>query len=238
MLTASLVFIALTLTPAESFNQGNQFYARNDYPAAIEAYMQALKGAPNPVVHYNLGNAFFKSGQIGRAILEYQRARLLDPRDNDIRTNLRFVRSYRVDKNLSVPGPIADLLDGVFHWLSYREAALLAALGIGLGALLVSLFIALRRRFLLYAAIIAFLPFLYGSIAAGVWQSFRGSKPAVVIVPEVSALSGPGEDYKDIVLIHDGSEVSIRETRGDWLLVQLPGGVGGWVKRDALGRIF
>src|SRR5213078_1952635 len=50
----------------------------------------------------------------------------------------------------------------------------------------------------------------------------------VVVVPEVNALSGPGEEFKQILLLHDGTEVRIRELRGDYLLVQVPGGGGGW----------
>jgi tetratricopeptide (TPR) repeat protein len=238
MLITQLLLIAIALTPAESFNQGNQDYSRNDYPAAIAAYALALKDAPNPAVHYNVGNAYFKSGQIGRSVIEYQRARFLAPRDNDIQTNLRFVRSYRIDKNLTLPSPFTDLIDKAFHWLSLREAALFAAIGFGLGALLLSLFIVFRKPLLLIAGILALIPFLYGAVTAAVWQAYRSSLPAVVVVPEANARSGPGEDSKDIVLIHDGTEIVIREVRGDWLLVQLPGGAGGWVKREAVERIF
>lgn len=238
MLTTSFLLIVIALTPAESFNQGNQSFARNDYAAAITSYAQALVGAPHPAVHYNLGNACFKNGQIGRAIIEYQRARFLDPRDSDAQNNLRFARSYRVDKNLTVPGPVSHLLDRAFHWLSPREAALMAALGFGLCALFLSLFIVLSRSSLLVAGIIALLPFLYGTITAAVWQGYRDSRPAVVVVSEANARSGPGDDYKDIVLIHDGTEVAVKENRGDWLLVQLPGGAGGWVRKESMETVF
>jgi hypothetical protein len=156
--------------------------------------------------------------------IAYQRARFLAPRDNDVQTNLRFVRSYRIDKNLALPSPFTDLISMAFHWLSLREAALLTAIGYGLGALLFSLFIVFRRPLLLIAGIVALIPFLYGAVTAAVWPAYRSSRPAVVVVPESNAHSGPGEDYKDIVLIHDGTEIVIKDTRGDWLLAQLPGG--------------
>jgi tetratricopeptide (TPR) repeat protein len=238
MLTTTFLLITIALTPAESFNQGNQCYSRNDYPAAIAAYALAVKDAPNPSAHYNLGNAYFKNGQAGRAVIEFQRARFLAPRDNDFQTNLRFVRSYRVDKNLAMASPFTELIDGALHWPSLREAALLAAIGFGLGALLFSLFIVFRRTLFLIAGIVALIPFLYGAVTAAVWQTYRSSRPAVVVVSEANARSGPGEDYKDIVLIHDGTEIVIKEIRGDWLLAQLPGGAGGWVKREAVEQIF
>jgi uncharacterized protein YgiM (DUF1202 family) len=60
----------------------------------------------------------------------------------------------------------------------------------------------------------------------------------VVVAPEVNALSGPGEEYKQILLLHDGTEVRIRESRGGYLLVQLPGGSGGWIRKDAVERVY
>jgi len=60
----------------------------------------------------------------------------------------------------------------------------------------------------------------------------------VVVVPEVSAQSGPGQEYKEIILVHDGTEGLIKEQRGDYILIQLPGGVGGWVKKDAVEPVF
>ena len=238
MLTTIGLLLALTAAPADAYNQGNAAYARNDYPAAIAAYQQALQAGPQPDVLYNLGNAYFKDGSIGRAIVNYQRARWLRPRDRDIAANLAFARGYRVDKTLTVPGPFSYFLDRAFHLLSFREAAQLAALCFLLGALLASLFIVSRRAWWLFAAIPLALFFLIAAITSAAWHNARTSEPAVVTVTEVSALSGPGDDYKQILLAHDGSECAIRDQRGEWLLVQFPGGAGGWVKKDAVTMVF
>jgi tetratricopeptide (TPR) repeat protein len=238
MLTTLTLLLALAAAPADPYNQGNAAYARNDYPAAVEAYQQALQAGPQPDVLYNLGNAYFKNGSIGRSIISYQQARALRPRDRDIAANLAFARSYRVDKDLTLPGPFASLLDRAFHLLSAREAALLAALCFLLAAALAALFIVSRRRWWLYGAIPCALAFAFAAVTAAAWHHERASQPAVVTVPEVSALSGPGDDYKQILLAHDGGECFIRDARGEWLLVQFPGGSGGWVKQDAVTRVF
>ena len=78
------LLLTLALTPLQAYNQGNQLYAHKDYAGAAAAYQQALVAGPCAAVHYNLGNARFKSGQVGQAILEYRRARALDPADPDI----------------------------------------------------------------------------------------------------------------------------------------------------------
>jgi tetratricopeptide (TPR) repeat protein len=236
---SSLIFVSvMALAPAGPYNQGNQLYARKDYAGAVRAYQQALKAGPSADVCYNLGNALFKSGRIGPAIVQYRRADYLRPRDADIGRNLSFARSYRVDKVLTAADPVARALDETFHLLSRREAALLAAFSFLLAALSLSAWIVRRRTvFILGTAVLATLS-LFCLITQWTWAGEVGAQPAVVVAPEVNALSGPGEEFKQILLLHDGTEVRIREQRGGYLLVQLPGGSGGWIRSEAVERVY
>lgn len=233
-----LLAVVLALAPAEAYNRGNALYAQKDYEGAARAYREALEAGPSAAVHYNLANALFKSGEIGRAILNYRRARFLEPRDPDIRANLTFARNYRVDKVLTVPGPIARALDGIFHRLSLREASLLAAVFFACSGLLLSIWIVRRWRVTLWLAMASLLLFVFCFVTRQTWIGEIDAQPAVVVVPEVDAMSGPGEEFKPILLLHDGTEVRIRETRGDHLLVQVPGGSGGWITGDAVERVY
>jgi tetratricopeptide (TPR) repeat protein len=236
MVTA-LVALAVALTPVQAYNQGNQLYARKDYDGAARAYEEALRAGPSPAALYNLGNARFKSGEIGRAILSYRRARYLAPRDPDVAANLDYARSYRVDRVPVTPSPLARGLDALFHRLSRREAALLAAVGAALAALALGVWIVRRwAAFLAGAAALAALG-LFGLVTQQVWGAEIGARPAVVVVPEVTASSGPSEDAKEILQLHDGTEVRIREARAGYALVQLPGG-GGWVRQEAVERVY
>jgi len=79
---------------------------------------------------------------------------------------------------------------------------------------------------------------LFGLITQWVWAGEVSAQPAVVVAPEVNVLSGPGEEFKQILLLHDGTEVRIRERRGGYLLVQMPGGSGGWIRSEAVERIY
>jgi tetratricopeptide (TPR) repeat protein len=238
MLARLILLSVMALAPAGPYNQGNQLYARKDYAGAARAYQQALKAGPSADVCYNLGNALFKSGRIGPAIVQYRRAHHLQPRDADIGRNLSFARSYRVDRVLTVPGPVARVLDETFHLLSRREAALLAAVSFLLAALSLSVWVVRRRTvWILGTTVLAALS-LFGLITQWVWAGEVGAQPAVIVAPEVNALSGPGEEFKQILLLHDGTEVRIREKRGGYLLVQLPGGSGGWIRSDAVERVY
>ena len=238
MLSRLILLSVMALAPASLYNQGNQLYARKDYAGAASAYQQALKAGPSADVCYNLGNALFKSGRIGPAIVQYRRACYLQPRDTDIGRNLSFARSYRVDKVLTVPDPLTRALDRVFHLLSRREAALLAAVSFLLAALSLSAWIVRRGTVSIFGTAVLATLSLFCLITQWAWTGEVGANPAVVVAPEVNALSGPGEEFKQILLLHDGTEVRIRELRGDYLLVQLPGGSGGWIRAEAVERVY
>ena len=234
----SLLVLGLVLGPVQAYNEGNRLYAQKDYAGAVRAYEEALKAGHDPRAHYNLGNALFRSGKIGEAIVHYRRAYHLAPRDHDIEANLAFARAYRVDKSTGTTSPLAQAAERALRWLSRREAALLAGMAFTLAGLVLAAWIVWRLRPLAVAAGVLALLGLYGFLAQQLWAGEVAARPAVVIVPEVSAASGPGEEFKQVLLLHDGTEVRIRETRGDWVLAQLPGGSGGWLKQSAIERVY
>jgi len=230
--------VQLTLTPAELYNEGNRHYEAGNYYDAIDAYEEAIKQVTNAQLFYNIGNSYFKVSKIGKAILNYRRARSLRPRDVDINHNLMFARNYRVDKIQIAQSPIANILSRIFHYLSLYEAQFLCTILFLLNAISVSLYVIKRRNLFGYIAIIGVLFCVIFFVNWQIWIHELTSHHAVIIAPEVKALSGPGEDYKEILVIHDGSEVFIREERGDYTLIQLPGGMGGWITREALEEIY
>ena len=234
----SLLVLGLVLGPVQAYNEGNQLYAQKDYAGAVRAYEKALEAGHDPRAHYNLGNALFRTGKLGEAIVHYRRAYYLAPRDHDIAANLAFVRAYRVDKSTGTTSPLAHAAERALRWLSRREAALLAGAMFTLAGLALAGWIVWRLPPLAGTAGGLALLGLYGFLSQQVWAGEVAARPAVVIVPEVSAASGPGEEFKQVLLLHDGTEVRIRETRGDWVLAQLPGGNGGWLQQSALERVY
>lgn len=237
-----LLMLSLAATPQPSptalYNQGNACYVAGDYQGAIDSYLQALEEVDHYKLRYNLGNAYFKSGQLGKAVIQLRRARALAPRDGDIAHNLEFIRGYRVDKMTVQTGPLEQVLVNIFTFFSVHESAFLGAACFLAAALMASLFLVTDRKWLLVLAGLALLGWSYFLAVSQVWRAERGSNPAVVIAKEASALSGPGADFKEILLLHDGTEAKVREGRGDYLLVQLPGGLGGWVPRESAELIY
>ena len=237
MTSCVIALLVLVTAPVSAYNQGNKLYAQKDYAGAAAQYEEALKAGPSAPVNFNLGNALFKSGKIGQAILHYRRARYLSPRDRDVAANLEFARAYRVDKVTTSASPFARGLDAALHCLSRREATVGAAVLFALTGGLLAAWIVRRWAVLVVAASLCALAAVYAFATQQAWAAEVRSRPAVLIVSEVNALSGPSEDAKQILLLHDGMEVEVRETRGEYLLIQLPGG-GGWVPRTSVWRVY
>jgi tetratricopeptide (TPR) repeat protein len=233
-----LVFMQFGLNPAELYSRGNAYYGQGKYSEAIAAYEQISRQFDNASVHYNLGNSYFKSGMIGKAILNFRRANYLSPRDGDIAYNLNYARNYRVDKVHSDQSPLVDLMTGVVHYVSLYEAQILTTAFFVVAVFFLSISLIYRRRISAYLLVGSAVPFLFFLICWLSWGAEVESTHAVVVAPEVSATSGPGKEYKEILLVHDGAEVIVRETRSGYALIQLPGGVGGWVQVGALEFIF
>jgi tetratricopeptide (TPR) repeat protein len=233
-----LIFIQFDLNSTELYRRGNAYYEQGKYGEAIVAYEQVSKRINNAGVYYNLGNSYFKRGMLGKAILNLRRAKFLSPRDSDIAYNLNFARNYRVDKVSSVQSPLLGFLSELFHSISLFESQLLTTMMFVVSVFFLSVVIVYRRKIAVYilgASVFLCLSFLISWLS---WRAEIEGAYAIVIAAEVRATSGPGSEYKEIIVVHDGTEVSVRETRSGYALIQLPGGVGGWVPTEVLEYIF
>lgn len=243
LILATFVAPATAETPEELFDRGNEAYRQERWDEAAEAYRAILEYRINdPRVEYNLGNAEFKLGERGRAILHYQRALRLDPTNEDIRNNLALAQSTIVDRadpqELAAPvrwvrelqnriGPdrqalaclvLVWLVAGVVAWCSARPGGWSPAAGWLLAALLLAL--------------------STGAISWRVtYQRLEGKQLAVVLESAVEVLAGPDENNATLFTVHEGLTLEIRAQRGEWLQASLPNGLNGWLPRDSVGEV-
>jgi len=237
------VFICSTpgTSPAQSaaaglLEQANQAYEESRYAEAVRLYEDILfSGVIHGTVLYNLGNAYFKTDRLGEAILAYERARQLIPRDDDVVANLQLARELTVDKITRkkshllirwITSPARNLNFNELTWMSfslYLITALLAVTGIWIRKERI------RKKILVSALVAGILLVLAGGSLAGkiIWH--RSVNRAVILAPAVDARSGPGEDYTKIFTAHEGTTVRVRQQREGWYLVALPNGLGGWI---------
>lgn len=232
LIFCSLALWTITCGRAALFDDANKLYEQGKYPEAIRLYENLLhSGHHSPGVLFNLGNAHFKNGELGRAILYYHRAQRVVPRDPDVRANLRFARQ-RVSGSLSVqPGLVHELLNrftlneiaGVTALLFWVWMALLCA-----GKWQPSLRPALRGYTTVFGAIFA--ASLLVLLAA---YSQERKQIAIITGPRTIIHLGPLEESQTAFTATDGTELRILAAREGWLQVADRSGRTGWIPASA-----
>jgi len=229
---------------AELLAEGNAAYERSDYKGAAEAYQRILDyGFEHEVVYYNLGNARFREGRLGEAVLRYEQALRLDPADREAAENLRYVASLCIDQ---VEAPAPSFPGVAASWLLTRttvreDAWLLAAAVWLLAAAIVALLVGgarLPRRPLLYlAAIFVALALISAALLLIKEGAAAGDPAAVVLAETADVVSAPAADGTALFTVHEGLRVRIRARREGWAQIVLASGQNGWIPSSALGVV-
>ncbi len=241
--------LAVVMTPPswaaaqeEIVARGNQAYQAGEWAAAIEAYESVREaGFDGPGLQYNLGNAYFKAGELGRAILHWERAAALAPGDPDVRANLALARSLTADA--IEPLPEFWLISLASWWVDLLpRGALVGAVAAGWLALCAGLvaLVLLRaergRRPARWMAVGGALVVLVLGINLVVRELGVGRAERAVILAEAGEVrSAPAQD-DDLTLfeIHEGTTVRLDQRAGEWAEVVLDDGKVGWVPVSAL----
>jgi tetratricopeptide repeat protein len=226
----------------EIVESANQAYQSGEYLEAIDAYEAVLDaGFTSAGLEYNLGNAYFKSGDLGRSILHWERALSLSPGDPDTRANLDLARSLTVD--VVEPLPTFWLFSLVTAWVRLLpRGALLVVVATGWlalsGGVIMRLLARTERlsdlgRWL--AAGGAFIVMVMGANLVVREFGVGTAERAVVLVEAVSVRSAPAND-DDLTLfeVHEGTRVRIDHRTGDWAEVVLDDGKVGWVPLEVM----
>jgi tetratricopeptide (TPR) repeat protein len=224
--------------------KGNQQYVEGNFEEAINTYESVLdSGYEAPELYFNLGNSYFKSHKLTPAILNYERAILLSPNDEDIAYNLNLARSYVLDK--------IDVLPQLFlkEWhlrvvrlLNSDNWAYLSIISFILFLFLFSLYLFKQGYRIKRVAFWFSLLLLFVSISAYVFsyhhkQLTTSHDNAIVFSPSVTVKSSPDESGTDLFLIHEGTKVIIEDTLGVWTEIQLEDGNKGWLYSSDIVKI-
>lgn len=227
-----------TQTIDEAFGIANVAYQEKDYTTAITQYQSILQqGYQSAELHYNLGNAYYRTQQLGKAVLHYERAARLAPNDKDIKHNLSIVNAQIKDKLETLPNFfLIDWWNGLRQQLSSNTWA---AIGIALFWLAMATLIVwqigktrTQRKWGFFIGItLLFISILPISLAAA---NTKDSEQAIVIVEEIALKSSPDELSASILLLHEGLKVNLLDKIGDWYKVRLPNGDEGWLSNEII----
>lgn len=235
--------VAAVSDPTTTFFEANSLYKAGRYEEAAATYASIrAAGLEGAALEYNLGNAAFKAGVFGRAILHWERARRLAPRDPDVRANLHFARKSRPTAEASMP-PEASLWLRLFVPLapvaSTRELAAATAgiYLIAMALLTARLFATAWRTALGRAAGVAFAAFVLTGSALGLHASEEGLRPPAVVVAraaETPVRFEPSPAGTVHFTLPEGAVVQVLDRRDGWQQVARADGRRGWIEGAAL----
>lgn len=246
LFSAAVIFCAVFVPPslqaenAASFDKANQLYQDGKFKEAAQAYQElAAASQPSPALFYNLGNSLFRSGQMGQAILSYERALRLAPRDADIRANLAHVRGlleYRVDDKRNWYVRAAE------EWLGYfrSEEIFLLVMAVYLLFLLTAFFCLAYRRGMPWGwwrktLLAVFLVTL--GVAGAKHYDAEVMKDAIVTAKQAEVRYGPSVTDQTAFRLGEGLKAYVVDTRRDWSRIVLVNHEGGWIKNSDIGIV-
>ena len=229
----------------EFYQEGNRLYQEGEFEDALASYLRLVKaGFESGQVYYNIGNTYFKLGDLAQSILYYERARRLLPGDEDVQVNLELARSLTVDE--IEPIPRFWLFAVVAWWVDLLPRTVLIAVVaasylVGTGVVLLLILkggvqAAVWGRRIAFASGVVFL--LLGLNLAIRELEVGRAQEAVVLQPQVDVKSAPLDDETlTVFTVHEGTKVRIDRLSEEWAEVVLEDGRVGWVPVGVLETI-
>lgn len=243
-----LLLLAPVMAQAEGVSgkiAADSAYVNGDYKAAIEAYEAVLADEGEAAdVYYNLGNAYYKSDNIGKAIVNYERALLLNPSDEDVAFNLELARSKTVDKVATVHKFfLMEWLEAIINLMGMQTWCIVGVVFFLLMLLTALVYLfgksILLRKISFFTALFALFATVFANMSAYHQYYYQTNRAeAIVMQPSVTAKSTPGESGTDLFVIHEGRKVTIvDDSMQGWKEIELEDGNIGWVPASVIERI-
>jgi len=243
LIVAPLLAFSNDAGPA-MFKKGNDLYQKANYKEAAATYQKMVDdGYQSATLYFNLGNAYYKNGDIAPAILYYEKAHRLSPGDEDIRINIQFANSKTTDKIETAPEFfITKWWAGFILAFSANALAVFSVLFflVASGLLILYRFsgsVGIKKASFYLALILLLLGigtiFISGRQAA----YFEAHHDGIIFNSSVNVKNAPATTAKNGFVLHEGTKVSILDKKSDWVKIKLANGNEGWVSAADLREI-
>ncbi len=222
------------------WEQANTAYSMEQYDKAIKLYEQIIQnGTYTWELYFNLGSAYYKDGQIGRAILNYERALRLDPSNEDIEHNLAVVNAQTKDRIESVPRFL--LFDALANLRDSMRPNSWVAFTIVFFVLTVIVFVIwyTRRRTILIGVltVLGWFTIISYGFAHSAYSRVAGSNEAVVLNTASVVRSSPNITGKELFILHSGTKVDVENRNDNYTEIEIASGAKGWILSQDIEEI-
>jgi len=221
-------FVAASAFAQTEFAKANQEYAQGHFKEAIDGYeTQARAGQWSANVFYDLGNAYFRTGDFGRAILNYERALALERNHPEAAANLQIARDEARALEMQQSSP-----ERYLQFASVNQYSIAAAVAFWVGAFSTVALIFARRR---SARLIALSILSFSVCALAIFAAYeidhgnKGRALAIITGNNVQARLATADTANSVLALPPGSEIKMLNTRGDWIYAALPNNLRGWI---------
>ncbi|OJV42536.1 MAG: hypothetical protein BGO29_11700 [Bacteroidales bacterium 36-12] len=240
MLSLTL-FVSAGLT---NFDEANKLYSEKKYEDAAEKYESILKDeGVAPEIYYNLGNTYFKMNELGKAILNYERALRIAPAYEDAKFNLEFANQKVTDRiETSEVFFLKKWVRITMKALTTNNWFYLSAFIFIFALISALLFVFGRNKSVRKISFYISFVLIIVSVTFGVFSGMRKNQmiehqEAIVMDGVVIIKGSPDKSGTDLFQLHEGTKVSILSTLGDWFEIKLINGSVGWVEMKKIEKI-
>ena len=222
--------------------QADSAYINNDYANAVYLYEDILANQGESAdIYYNLGNSYYKMDNIAKAILNYEKALMLNPGNGDIRFNLELAQSKTVDKvtpmsEVFLVTWMKSLTNTMSEqgWSKLAIASFILTL-LGLVLYFFSKKIAMKKIGFISALCLMLVCILANAFASSQKNKAQSHSSAIIMEPSVTVKSTPNEGGTELFILHEGRKVMIKDnTMREWKEIQLEDGNAGWVPASVI----
>ncbi|SKB33075.1 tetratricopeptide repeat protein [Maribacter arcticus] len=223
------------------FDEATSAYNSGEYEKAIAFYTDILDdGEHSAAVYYNLGNSYYKLNNIAESIYFYEKALLLSPNDEEVKTNLSYAQNMTIDAIDTMPETgLSKLHKSVTGKLTFDQWAYLAVALIIIFVLLYILFYyansSTLKRWSFIGSILALFICIIAIVFAFIQRSdFKDLQPAIIFAEESSIKSEPNASSQQVFVIHAGTKVNVLDQLDEWNKIKLADGKTGWIQKNEL----
>lgn len=244
IISISSVFYANAQEVDVTIEKGNKLFADGKFQESAEAYENILEsGYESAELYYNIGNAYYKQNVISRAILNYEKALLLAPNDEDIKYNLELCNRLVVDKIEVLPVFfLTQWMRNLRNIFTSDLWAIISIVSFGITLLFISFYlyssgVGFKKLSFWIGFVMLILSFISFLFSHKQKQQVVNSNTAIVMSPSVTVKSSPDASGTDLFVIHEGTKVEIDDQVSDWKEIKLSDGSKGWLKKDDIEKI-